>query len=63
MLRPPGKIARGIYSYYPMKIGDHVFVGEGSVVEAALIGSYVHISKDCVIVSYPSRWYHLDYQD
>ncbi|KAH8147524.1 uncharacterized protein LAJ45_08351 [Morchella importuna] len=49
VLRPPGKIARGIYSYYPMKIGDHVFVGEGSVVEAALIGSYVHISKDCVI--------------
>lgn len=34
-----------------MKIGDHVFVGEGSVVEAALIGSYVHIAKDCVIVS------------
>lgn len=33
-----------------MKIGDHVFVGEGSVVEAALIGSYVHIAKDCVIV-------------
>ncbi|KAG0635604.1 trimeric LpxA-like protein [Tuber brumale] len=37
------------FSYYPMKIGDHVFVGEGSVVEAALIGSYVHIAKDCVI--------------
>lgn len=39
-----------LYSYYPMKIGDHVFVGEGTVVEAALIGSYVHIGKDCVIV-------------
>ena len=34
-----------------MKIGDHVFVGEGSVVEAALVGSYVHIGKGCVIVS------------
>lgn len=44
-----------LYSYYPMKIGDHVFVGEGSVVEAALIGSYVHIAKDCVIVSCSPR--------
>lgn len=44
-----------LYSYYPMKIGDHVFVGEGSVVEAALIGSYVHIAKDCVIVSCSSH--------
>ncbi|KAL0637968.1 hypothetical protein Q9L58_003046 [Maublancomyces gigas] len=47
VLRPPGKTHRGLYSYYPMKIGDHVFVGEGTVVEAALIGSYVHIGKDC----------------
>ncbi|KAF3118567.1 hypothetical protein TWF703_004925 [Orbilia oligospora] len=37
------------FSYYPMKLGDHVFVGEGSVVEAAVIGSYVNIGKNCVI--------------
>ncbi|KAL7272674.1 hypothetical protein RUND412_004499 [Rhizina undulata] len=49
VLRPPGKTHRGHYSYYPMKIGDHVFVGEGSVVEAAFIGSFVRIAKDCVI--------------
>ena len=43
------------FSYYPMKLGDHVFVGEGAVIEAAVIGSYVHIGKDCVIVSVISR--------
>ncbi|EPS43305.1 hypothetical protein H072_2726 [Dactylellina haptotyla CBS 200.50] len=32
-----------------MKLGDHVFVGEGSVIEAAVIGSYVHIGKNCVV--------------
>ena len=34
-----------------MKIGDHVTIGEGSIVEAATIGSFVHIGKNCVIVS------------
>ena len=33
-----------------MKIGDHVTIGEGSIVEAATIGSFVHIGKNCVIV-------------
>ncbi|TGZ82938.1 dynactin [Ascodesmis nigricans] len=49
VLRPPGKMHRGVYSHYPMKLGDHVFIGDGAVVEAAIIGSYVHIGKDCVI--------------
>ena len=34
-----------------MKIGDHVHIGAGSVVEAATIGNYVEIGKNCVIVS------------
>jgi dynactin-5 len=48
-LKPPSKLYKGVYSYYPLKIGDHVSVGEGSVVEAAVIGNYVQIGKGCVI--------------
>lgn len=33
-----------------MKIGDHVTIGEGSIVEAATIGSHVNIGKNCIIV-------------
>ncbi|CAG8779828.1 11753_t:CDS:2, partial [Racocetra fulgida] len=48
IIRPPYKTYKG---YYPMKIGDHVTIGEGSIVEAATIGSFVHIGKNCVIVN------------
>ncbi|KAI9742362.1 MAG: hypothetical protein M1818_003895 [Claussenomyces sp. TS43310] len=48
-LRPPGKLYKGVFSHYPLKIGDHVFVGAGSIVEAALIGNHVHIGPGCVI--------------
>lgn len=40
---------RRVFSHYPLKIGDHVFVGAGSVVEAALVGSHVNIGANCVI--------------
>lgn len=49
--RPPYKTYRGNFNYYPMKIGDHVHIGSGSVVEAATIGNHVEIGKNCVIVS------------
>lgn len=57
IIRPPYKTYKGIFSYYPMKIGDHVTIGEGSIVQAATIGSYVTIGKNCVIVRH---WKHLD---
>ncbi|KAF8945225.1 hypothetical protein BGZ52_009861, partial [Haplosporangium bisporale] len=38
-----------VFSYYPMKIGDHVTIGEGTIVQAATIGSFVKIGKNCVI--------------
>ncbi|KAG1051820.1 hypothetical protein G6F43_005997 [Rhizopus delemar] len=49
IIRPPYKTYKGIFSYYPMKIGDHVTIGEGSIVEAATIGSHVSIGKNCII--------------
>jgi len=49
VLKPPGKTNRGTFSFYPMKLGDHVFVGEGAVVEAAVVGSMVHIGANSVI--------------
>lgn len=33
-----------------MKIGDHVTIGENSIIEAATIGSHVTIGKNCIIV-------------
>ncbi|GAB0092668.1 dynactin subunit 5 [Sergentomyia squamirostris] len=49
VIRPPYKqFSKGV-AFFPIHIGDHVFVGEGSVVSAASIGSYVHIGKNVVI--------------
>ncbi|KAK3553051.1 hypothetical protein QTP86_031188 [Hemibagrus guttatus] len=36
-------------AFFPLHIGDHVFIEEDCVVNAAQIGSYVHIGKNCVI--------------
>ncbi|GAA5842109.1 hypothetical protein JCM9279_002789 [Rhodotorula babjevae] len=49
VLRPCYKTYKGVFSYYPMKIGDHVSIGAGSVVEAASIGTGVEIGKGCII--------------
>jgi acetyltransferase-like isoleucine patch superfamily enzyme len=38
-------------AFFPLHIGDHVFFGENAVVNAAVVGSYVYIGKNCVIVS------------
>jgi len=49
VIRPPfKKFSRGS-AFFPCMIGDHVWIGEGSIVNAAQIGSFVHIGKDCVI--------------
>ncbi|XP_003739899.1 dynactin subunit 5 [Galendromus occidentalis] len=49
VIRPPyKKISKGL-TFFPQQIGDHVFIGEGSVISAQSIGSYVHIGKNCVI--------------
>lgn len=38
-------------AFFPLQMGDHVFVGEHTVVNAAVVGSYVYIGKNVVIVS------------
>ncbi|EAW09781.1 dynactin subunit 5 [Aspergillus clavatus NRRL 1] len=51
VLRPPSRLHRGVHAFLPLKIGDHVFVGERAVVEAATVGNHVHIGREAVIGS------------
>lgn len=47
-----------------MKIGDHVHIGAGTVVEAATIGNNVEIGKNCVVVGpFPSASFRPLYGD
>ena len=39
-------------AFYPMHMGDNIIVGENSIINAQSIGSYVHIGKNCIIVSH-----------
>ncbi|KAG0422771.1 hypothetical protein HPB47_001434 [Ixodes persulcatus] len=49
VIRPPfKKFSKGV-AFFPLQIGDHVFIDEGSVVNAAHVGSFVFIGKNCVI--------------
>ncbi|KAK6070532.1 Dynactin subunit 5 [Seiridium cupressi] len=48
-LRPPGRIYKGAFTYMPLRLGDHVYIGEGTVVQAATVGSHVHIGKEVVV--------------
>ncbi|TDZ15894.1 Dynactin subunit 5 [Colletotrichum orbiculare MAFF 240422] len=49
LLRPPGRMYKGVFTYMPLRMGDHVFVGQHTVIQAASIGSHVQIGKDCVV--------------
>lgn len=33
----------------PLRLGDHVFVGQNSVVQAATVGNHVRIGRDCMV--------------
>ncbi|WFD21026.1 hypothetical protein MCAP1_003281 [Malassezia caprae] len=48
-LRPPAKTYQGVFSYFPMRVGDYVRIGAHSVVEAAQIGSHVDIGERCIL--------------
>ena len=49
VVQPPGRISRGVFTYYPMKIGDNVFVGAHCVVAAASVSSHVHVGDRAVL--------------
>jgi len=38
-------------AFFPLHIGDHVYIEEDTIINAAQIGSYVYIGKNCVVVS------------
>ncbi|KAF0715887.1 Aste57867_3109 [Aphanomyces stellatus] len=49
VLKPPPKLLPAGLLFIPQTLGDHVYIGEGSIVEAARVGSCVQIGKNCVI--------------
>ncbi|OAQ61589.2 dynactin subunit 5 [Pochonia chlamydosporia 170] len=49
LLRPPGRLYKGVYTYMPLRLGDHVFIGQNTVVQAATIGNHVSIGRDCTV--------------
>ena len=50
ILRPPEHVHQGRTSFVPMQIGEHVVIERDSLVEAAQIGSFVHIGQNCTVV-------------
>ncbi|KAK5739526.1 hypothetical protein LTR17_005215 [Elasticomyces elasticus] len=48
-VRPPMRLSRGQMTFYPMRIGDNVFIGTGTHVSALSISSHVHIGAGCVL--------------
>ncbi|KAL1297444.1 hypothetical protein AAFC00_004973 [Neodothiora populina] len=48
-LRPPARVSRGQMSYYPMRIGDNVFIGPNSHISAISISSHVHIGANSIL--------------
>ncbi|GAB7352307.1 hypothetical protein MBLNU459_g2759t2 [Dothideomycetes sp. NU459] len=48
-LRPPARISRGQMSYYPMRIGDNVFIGPNATISSGSIGSHVYIGANAVL--------------
>lgn len=51
LLTPLPLLPTNRVAFFPLHIGDHVYIGEGSIINAAAVGSYVYIGKNCVIVS------------
>lgn len=52
VLRPPGKIYKGTFTFYPVRIGDCVHIGPDAIVEAASVGHGVEIGARAIVVSH-----------
>jgi dynactin-5 len=49
VVRPSYKrFSKGV-AFFPVHIGDHVYIDSDCVLMGAQIGAYVHIGKNCVI--------------
>ena len=50
VLRPPCRMSSsGRAAFYPLKIGEHTFIGPNCVIEAAQIGDRVHVGAGAVV--------------
>jgi dynactin-5 len=52
IIRPAMRMSRGQMTFYPLKIGDNVFIGPGSHIASISISSNVHIGAGCVLSNY-----------
>lgn len=46
------RMSRGQMTFYPLKIGDNVFIGPGTHVACLSISSNVHIGPNCVLSNF-----------
>ncbi|KAF2686704.1 trimeric LpxA-like protein [Lentithecium fluviatile CBS 122367] len=49
VIKPPCRTSKGMPHYYPVKIGDNVFVGPNCAISAITIASHVHIGANVTI--------------
>jgi dynactin 5 len=49
IIHPPSRMSRGSMHFFPVKIGDHVYIGPECHVSSVGIGSHVHIGPRCVL--------------
>jgi dynactin-5 len=49
IIRPPYKLIKGTFSYFPARFGNHVYIGDNCIIESATIGNHVYIGDNCLI--------------
>ncbi|OWZ60090.1 dynactin 5 [Cryptococcus neoformans c45] len=49
VIRPPGKMYKGTFTFYPVRIADFTRIGPTCIIEAAQIGSCVEIGEGSII--------------